>query len=188
MLKNHPPFCLLVSFCTTEYLMSITMNGMCENLSPLDMAFLSNIISLISPKITLVLALCILLAFCKNGSLLLPWEPAKTGAAGLIPPALYMPVVWKLSYISAVQPNFIPLVNRYPCTAFCLHKEGLLDSYIFVIRTMYSAWNFKMQVVKVGNYFIAHDQPLKLSSSMFMCIAKHQTQQIKYEALRNALT
>ena len=29
MLKNHTPFCLLLSFCTTEYLASITMNKMC---------------------------------------------------------------------------------------------------------------------------------------------------------------
>ena len=34
---------------------------------------------------------CLLLAFCKNGIMLLPREktgPAKTGAAGPIPPAL----------------------------------------------------------------------------------------------------
>ena len=61
------------------------------------------------------------------------------GDVSLIEVWLYMPVVWKLTYISAVQPNFIPLVIRHLCTAFCLHKEGLLDNYIFVIRTMYSA-------------------------------------------------
>ena len=45
MLKNHTPFCILLSFCTTEYLVSITMNGMrawaADNLAPLVIPFLS---------------------------------------------------------------------------------------------------------------------------------------------------
>ena len=69
MLKNHTPLCQLLSFCITECPVSITMNGMhgwpiIYNLAPLD------VLSLISPKITL--ALCLLLAFCKNRILFLP--------------------------------------------------------------------------------------------------------------------
>ena len=45
MFKNHTPFCLLLSFCTTEYLVNITINGLhawaADNLTPLDMPFLS---------------------------------------------------------------------------------------------------------------------------------------------------
>ena len=73
--KNHTAFCLLVRFCTTEYLVSITMTGMCgwpiilHHLICLFYLLQLNIVSLISPKITL--ALCLLLAFCKNGILLL---------------------------------------------------------------------------------------------------------------------
>ena len=66
----------LLRFCTTEYLVSITVNGMRGwpiILHPLICLFYLlqlNIISLISHKITL--ALCLLLAFCKNGILFLP--------------------------------------------------------------------------------------------------------------------
>ena len=61
MLKNHTPLCILLSFCTAEYLVSITINGMRGQ--PITLHLLIclfyllqlNIISLISPKITLVL-------------------------------------------------------------------------------------------------------------------------------------
>ena len=49
----------------------------------------------------MTLALCLLLAFCKNGILFLPWEKnglAKTGAARLIPPALPMKVIECIFY------------------------------------------------------------------------------------------
>ena len=44
MSKHHTPLCLLLSFCTIEYLVSITINGNAQatdNLAPLDMSFLS---------------------------------------------------------------------------------------------------------------------------------------------------
>ena len=69
MSKNYTALCLLLSFCTTEYLVSITVNGMRGQpiilhllicfFYPLEV----NIISLTSPKI--ILALCLLLSFVK---------------------------------------------------------------------------------------------------------------------------
>ena len=77
MSKNHTSLCLLLSFCTAEYLVSITVNGMRGR--PIILHLLIcffyilelNIISLTSPKIILAL-LFIILAFCKNGILFLP--------------------------------------------------------------------------------------------------------------------
>ena len=76
MSKNYTALCLLLSFCTTEYLVSITVNGMRGQpiilhllicfFYPLEV----NIISLTSPKI--ILALLFITFFCKNGILFLP--------------------------------------------------------------------------------------------------------------------
>ena len=127
MLKNHTPLCLLLSFCTTEYLVSITINGMCE--CPITLHLLIclfyllwlNIISLISPKI--ILALCLLFAFCKNGILFLPWEKnwsgqnrsSRTDSAG---PAIYVCIVilfppYHMTYINNICEI---VVNQVPGT------------------------------------------------------------------------
>ena len=108
---NHTPFCLLLSFCTTEYLVSITINKMRGRTIILHLLIslfylllllkikakpaqsyilLSIIISLISPK-SHIIALIYYLPFAKMEFCfyLEKTAPAKTGAAGPISLALY---------------------------------------------------------------------------------------------------
>ena len=136
MSKNHTPLCLLPSFCTTEYLVSITINRMREQLIILHLLIYLfyllqlNIVSLISP--TILLALCLLLVFCKMEFCFYLEKKlvrSKTRAARPIPLALI-----DFSHHSFLLINITALILHFPCLLTYTYL-GILNTCTFIQYT-----------------------------------------------------